>query len=95
MQDSYRPSSGFRRLRPIFREADRRAKEVIRVLQDPRWKRRNLTGSMDYALGLARLVRILAKEGTEASASQANNLAEKVEQLLDLLHVEMSDLFKS
>jgi hypothetical protein len=95
MQGSYGPLSGFRRLRPLFREANRRANEVIKVLRHPRWKKAGLTGSKDYALGLALLVRTLARQGVKASASQANDLADQVELMLDLLHVEMSDLLKS
>jgi hypothetical protein len=95
MQALYGPYGESRRLRHLFCEADGRAKEVIRVLQHPRWNAPHLKGSKDYALGLARLARDLAKAGLKAPASQANNLAEKVEIILDLLHVEMCDLFES
>jgi len=95
MQATYDPVRGFRRLRPLFREAICRAKEVIRVLQDPRWNSPSLSGSKDYALGLARLAMAMAEHGLKAPASQANTLAETVELLLDRLHVEMCDLLES
>jgi Fe-S oxidoreductase len=92
MQESYRPMGESRRLRDLFREAERRSGEVIRLLTEGPFCKLNLSGSKDYVVGLARLVRLLSERGLKAPALEANILAEKTEFLLDLLHVEMTDL---
>ena len=91
MQDLYRPAGESRRFSDLFREADGRAKEVIQVFTQNPGQKLNLSGSKDYAVGLARLIRLLSQYGQKAPASEANILAERVELLLDLLHVEMTD----
>ena len=92
MQDLYRPSGESSRLRDLFREANRQSKQVMLSLATGAAQNLNLAGSKDYATGLAKLVRLLSEQGLRATAVEANILAERVELLLDLLHVEMTEL---
>lgn len=97
MRELFESAGDRPRLKDLLREADRRATQALKVLRHPRWK--NLepehSGSRDRAIELAKLVIALAKRARRSNAFQASIFAEKLELVLDLLHVEMCDLFRS
>ena len=81
--------------RELLRNAEALSATVRKQLRQ--WKRRfpDQSGSIDDAVALALLIEQLARKGRTATAAQATDIADKVDQLIDLIGTEIDDLLTS
>jgi hypothetical protein len=83
--------------RQIFREAERLAIEMRTLLGRCKSDRKNsgISGSMDNAVSLARLVEKLARIGRNLPAAEAVELAGRIETFVEMLRAEIDALLNS